>query len=226
MKRIFFILRQSSAQRSLLIFFLTSTTYFQASAQLLGGFFSQQSHKEQLMLEQIAACQLYLSELKGGIHIVEAGLHGAYDQKNGILDLHTAYFNSLQQISAGVRNNPKAKAMTGMRQQIAEEFDQEIAFQQKTNMLSRAELDYIRQVYQNLLTKCSEDLSELHDVLTPGKLELNDGQRLERIDHLYAAMQDKLAFTGSFTSKSHGLALWRLQAAKDREVLRKLYGVH
>jgi hypothetical protein len=60
--------------------------------------------------------------------------------------------------------------------------------------------------------------------LTPEKLELNDAQRLERIDQLYEAMQDKLSFTGSFTSKCHGLTLWRQQAAKDRQTLRKLYG--
>ena len=176
------------------------------------------------MAEQIAACKLYLSELKGGIHIVGTGLQNVRDLKSGTLDLHTTYCNSLQQISAGVRNNPKAKAMAGLRQQIANAFDQEIAFQQKANLLSTAELDYIRQVYQNLLTKCDEDLSELHDVLTRGKLELTDAQRLERIDHLYAAMQDKLAFTSSFTSKCRGLALWRKQEANDRQALRKLYG--
>lgn len=178
------------------------------------------------MAEQIAACQLYLSELKGGIRIAETGLRSAANLKSGTLDLHAVYFNSLQQISSGVQNNPKAKAMAGLKQQIAAGFDREIAFQQKANMLSRSEQDYIRQVYQNLLTKCSEDLSELRDVLTPGKLDLSDAQRLERIDHLYEAMQDKLAFTDSFTSKSHGLALWRQQAANDRQALRKLYGVH
>lgn len=224
MKRILFSLRQSSALRPLLIFFLTGTICLQAHAQLFGGFFNQQSRKEQLMAEQIAACQLYLSELSRGVHIVGTGLRSASDLKGGTLALHATYFNSLQQISSGVQNNPKAKAMAGIGQQITAAFDREIAFQQKANVLSRADQDYIRQVYQNLLAKCKEDLSELRDVLTPGKLELTDAQRLERIDHLYAAMQEKLAFTGSFTSKCHGLALWRQQAARDREALRKLYG--
>jgi len=226
MKRILFSFRQSPALRPLLIFFFTGTICFQARAQLLGGFFSQQSRKEQLMAEQIAACQLYLAELRRGVRIAETGLRSASDLKSGTLGLHTTYFNSLQQISPGVQNNPKAKAIAGIGQQIAATFDQEIAFQQKANVLSRTEQDYIRQVYQNLLTKCGEDLSELRDVLTPGKLELTDAQRLERIDHLYASMQDKLAFSGSFTSKCHGLALWRQQAARDRQALRKLYGGH
>jgi hypothetical protein len=224
MKRIFFFFRQLLAQRSVLIFFLTGGICLQARAQFLGGFSSQQSRKEKLMVEQIAGYRLYLSELRGGIHIVETGLQSAHDLKRGTLDLHAAYFSSLQQVSPGVRNNPKAKAMPGIEQHIAGAFDQELAFQQKANVLTHSEQDYIRQVYQNLLAKCHEDLSALHDVLTPEKLELNDAQRLERIDQLYEAMQDKLSFTGSFTSKCHGLALWRQQTAKDRQTLRKLYG--
>ena len=176
------------------------------------------------MTAQIAAYQLYLGELRSGIDIARTGLNAAYRLKNGTLDLHTAYFNSLWQVSPAIQNNAKAKAIAGMEQQIAKEFDEEIAFQKTTNRLTLPEQSYIRQVYQNLMGKCNLDLSELHDVLTPGKLQLTDQQRLDRIDGLYAAMQDKLAFTGSFTAKCHQLALWRQQAAKDREMLKKLYG--
>lgn len=224
MKRSYFSSRQPLTLRSLLIFFLTSTGCFQARAQLLGGFFSQQSRKEELMTAQIAAYQLYLTELRSGIDIARTGLSTAYKLKNGTLDLHTAYFNSLWQANPAIQNNAKAKAIAGLEQQITNEFDQEIAFQKKTNRLTPPEQSYIRQVYQNLVAKCNLDLSELRDVLTPGKLQLTDQQRLERIDGLYAAMQDKLAFTGAFTAKCHQLALGRQQAAKDREVLKKLYG--
>ena len=224
MKRFYFSSHQPFSLRSLLIFSLTSTLCLQARAQLLGGFFSQQSHKEELMTAQIAAYQLYLGELRSGIDIARTGLSAASKLKNGTLDLHAAYFNSLRQASAAIQNNPKAKAMPGLQQQIAREFDQEIAFQKKTNVLTPPEQSYIRQVYKSLAEKCDWDISELRDVLTPGKLELTDEQRLERIDGLDTAMQDKLAFTGAFTAKCHQLALERQQAAKDRQVLRKLYG--
>jgi len=176
------------------------------------------------MVAQIAAYQLYLSEIKGGYQIAQTGLNTAHGLKNGTFGLHTAYFNSLEQVNPAIQDNSKAKAIAGMEQQIAGNFDQEIAFQQKLQMLTPSELNYLRQVYQSLLQKCRADLSELNDVLTPGKLQLSDQQRLERVDHLYAAMQDKLAFSGSFTARCHKLALARQQAAKDRQTLKSLYG--
>ena len=191
---------------------------------MLDGFFSQQSRKHELMAAQIAAYQLYLAGLKGGIHIAQTGLMSAYSFKNGALGLHTAYFNSLEQISPAIQNNAKANAIAEMNQQIKKEFDLEIAFQQKINVLTTEEQGYIRQVYKSLVVKCNTDLAELRDIVTPDRLQLSDEQRLERIDHLYTDMQDKLVFSGSFTDKCHQLALWRQQAARDRQTLRKLYG--
>lgn len=224
MKRFLFSHHQLSVRRSVLIFSFTSIICFQARAQLLGGFFSQQSRKQELMAAQIAAYQLYLAGLKGGIHIAQNGLTNAYDFKNSAFGLHAAYFNSLEQISPAIQNNAKAKAIAEIKQQIIKEFSPEIAFQQKINVLTVAEQNYIRQVYESLVEKCNTDLAELHDIMTPGRLQLSDEQRLERIDHLYAAMQEKLAFTGSFTAKCHQLALLRQQAVKDRQAIRKLYG--
>jgi hypothetical protein len=211
-------------KRLLLIFAFSSLAFLQTQAQFPGGFFSQQSHKEQLMTAQIAAWQLYLSELKSGYHIAETGLNTAHEMKNGTFSLHAAYFNSLEQINPAIQNNPKAKAIATMGQQIVSCFDQEIAFQQKPQALTLPEQSYLKQVYQGLLQRCRADLSELSDVLTPGKLQLTDQQRLERLDHIYAAMQDKLAFSGAFTAKCHKLALSRQQSAKDRGTLKTLYG--
>ncbi|WP_426672108.1 hypothetical protein ACPPVU_12840 [Mucilaginibacter sp. McL0603] len=211
-------------KRFLLIFSLTGLVFMQAGAQFLGGFFSQQSHKEQLMMVQIAAWQLYLSDLKSGYHIAETGLNTAHEMKNGTFSLHTAYFNSLDQVNPAIQNNPKAKAIATMGQQIVSNFDQEIAFQQKQQVLSLAEQIYLKQVYQSLLQKCRVDILELNDVLTPGKLQLTDQQRLERLDHIYANMQDKLAFSGAFTAKCHKLTLSRQQSAKDKQTLKTLYG--
>lgn len=211
-------------KRLILIFSLSCLLLPEAGAQFLGGFFSQQSHKQELMLAQIAAFELYLSQVKSGYHIAETGLNAAWEMKNGTLGLNSAYFNSLQQVNPVMPNNPKAKAVTSMSRQIVSIFDREIAFEQKQQILSAAEQNYIRQVYRGMLQKCRGDLSELNNVLTGGKLQLTDQQRLARVDDLFSAMQNKLAFSGAFTAKCHRLALSRQQAAKDRQTLKTLYG--
>lgn len=196
-----------------------------SQAQFVGGFFSQQSTQRKLMAEQIAGWQVYLGALKTGYHITETGLNSAHDLKNGTYGLHTAYFNSLEQINPAVQNNPKGKAIVAISQQIAQTFTNEISWQQKEKQLTANEMTYLQKVADNLLNACKTDLSELNDVLSPGKLQLTDQQRLDRLDKLYAAMQDKQAFAGSFTAKCRRLALARKQDKANRDQIKKLYGI-
>jgi len=68
-------------------------------------------------------------------------------------------------------------------------------------------------------------MNDLTQVLTPGKLQMTDHERLERIDKIYAAMQDKLAFAQSFTGKCRQMANDRKQAKTDNDKLKSLYGI-
>lgn len=197
----------------------------QAQAQVLGGFFSQQSQKEKLMAEQVVGVETYLSAVKGGYHIMETGLNAAHDLKGGTFGLHTAYFNSLEQVNPAIQNNPKAKAIADLHQQLLQAFVNELAWQKQQQALHADELTYLQKVADNLQKVSAADMSELNDVLTPGKLQLTDQQRLDRLDKLSAAMKDKAAFASSFTVKCRQLALTRQRAKADREQLRKLYGI-
>ena len=195
-------------------------------AQGTGGFFNQASSKVKLMLAQIAGYGTFLKELKSGYNTTQNGLNTAHEFKNGTYSLHTAYFNSLMKVNPVVASNPKGKAMIDLQKQINTLFQNELDWQQQQKALHSNEINYIQQVYTNLLSKCKADMDELTLVLTPGKLQMNDHQRIERIDGLYASMQDKYAFAGSFTSKCRQMAKSRLQAGQDRDQLKKLYGIN
>lgn len=196
-----------------------------AQAQFLGGFFSQQSQKEKLMAEQVTGYQLYLNAITGGYHIAQTGLNTAHDLKNGTYNLHTAYFSSLEQVSPVVQNNPKGKAIADLYTQLNRQFDQELQWQKQQQQLSTMELANLQKVAANMKKLSDADMAETTDVLTPGKLQLTDEQRLARLDKLYAAMKDKAAFTASFTGQCRQLALARQRSKADREQLRKLYGI-
>jgi len=209
----------------LLVFSFSGLSGLKANAQFLGGFFSQQSQKEKLMATQVAEYDMWLSALKTGYTITEKGLNTAHDLKNGTFSLHSGYFNSLEQVSPAVQQNPKGKAIVAMQQQIITLFAAELTWQQQQKLLHATEIAYLQKVRDNLLNKCKLDRSELTDVLTPGKLQLTDAQRLERVDKLYDSMKDKLAFAGYFTAKCRKLAIARQQHQQDNQQLKSLYGV-
>lgn len=196
-----------------------------SDAQVLGGFFSQQSDKEKLMVTQIAEYEMYLHALKTGYNITETGLNTARQLKGGTFNLNNAYFNSLAQVNPVVQNNPKGKAIVSLAAKIGNLFATELTWQRQQKQLSAAELAYLQKVQDNLVTKCQADVAETKEVLTPGKLQMTDQERLARLDKLYADMQDKYAFACSFTDKCHTLATSRAQAKNNKIQLKQLYGI-
>lgn len=212
--------------KKLCLFFLfTSLLTMQVKAQFLGGFFSQQSTKRKLMAEQIAGYQIYLNAMKSGYGIAKSGLNTAHELKNGTFGLHSDYFNSLEQVNPLIANNPKGADIAKMKQQATTLFNSEITWQQKQKRFSKTELAQLQKVADNLQKEMEADMTELTQVLTPGKLQLTDQQRLERLDHLHEVMKDKLAFAGYYTARCRKLATGRERAQKDREQIRKLYGI-
>jgi hypothetical protein len=211
--------------KTLFIFFLTSLNCYQAKAQLLGGFFSQQSRQRKLMAEQIAEYQTYLGALKTGYHITETGLNTAHELKNGSFTLNGDYISLLSQVNPLIQNSPKGKAIADLHNQTLKLLATEISWQQQQKILTPSELGYLQKVNDNLAAKCKLDMDELLQVLTPGKLQLTDAQRLARLDRLYDSMKDKYAFAGSFTSKCRKLTLGWKQQSEDNGQLKKLYGI-
>jgi hypothetical protein len=211
--------------KTILCFSLANFGYYSANAQFLGGFFSQQSQQRKLMAAQIAEYQTYLGALKTGYHITESGLKTAHDLKNGTFILHSDYITSLSQVNPVIQNNPKGKAIADLNNQTVALLPAEINWQQQQRILTPAEMGYLQKVRDNLTAKCKLDMDELLQVLTPGKLQLADAQRLARLDKLYNSMKDKYAFAGSFTSKCRKLALSRKQQTQDKGQLKKLYGI-
>jgi hypothetical protein len=68
-------------------------------------------------------------------------------------------------------------------------------------------------------------MDELTEVLTPGKLQMTDHERIERIDRLYSSMQDKQAFASSFTTHCRQMSTDRKTNKLDNGQLKKLYGI-
>ncbi|MBB6127439.1 hypothetical protein [Mucilaginibacter lappiensis] len=203
-------------------FLFTCLAFTEVKAQLFG----QQAKKAKLMMEQIAELEVYLHGVKTGYNIAEKGLHTAHDLKNGSLNLHAAYYHSLQEVNPVIAADPKGKLIYELQEQLITIFKKEVDWQQKQKLLNRQEFSHLQRVYNNLLAESQQDLDELVQVLTPGKLQLNDQQRMDRLNHLYDRMKNRQAFAGYFTTQCRKLALERQQALQERQQLQKIYGIN
>lgn len=190
----------------------------QAQSFSFGDLFGQAGKQRQNYLTQIAAYQAFESELKQGYHVIKNGLSGIRDINTAELNAHTAYYQSLAIPAPAVKNNTQVQDI--FQWQIAVEN----SFTQNFTGLTDDELSYIASVKSHLLKACSNDLTDLQNLLATGTFQMTDDERLKRLNKIHTAMLDKYQFSRSFTGSAKLLAAQRQQSASDTQALKNLYG--
>jgi hypothetical protein len=208
-----------SMNKIVLCFLLCAFSFQLAKAQTFGEFFNQKKTQRKYLLEQIAALQVYIGYAKKGYDIAGSGINTVKDIKNGEFGLHSAFFSSLKAVSPAIRNNSKVAEIIALQLAISKSFNGI-----KSNAyLSADNQRYIASVRENVLDECANDLEELLLVITSGKVEMTEDERLARLDKVYAAMRDKSAFTQSFTGQVQALTGQKENEQRSINQTRRLY---
>ncbi len=190
-------------------------------AQTFGEFFNQKKTQKRYLLEQIAAFEVYTGYLKKGYEIASSGLETIRDLSNGEFSLHEAFISGLKKVSPAVKNNVKVAEIIEMQIRIGKGFG---ALKSNPDLSVSNQL-YVQQVRENLWDECLKDLEELLLVITSGKVEMPDDERLERLDKIYVSMSSKSAFVQHFASEVTTLIRQRELEKQTIEKLRRNYGI-
>ncbi len=174
---------------------LCAFSFQPSQAQTFAEFFSQKKKQKEYLLKQIAGLQLYIGYAKKGYDIATSGINTVRDIKNNEFGLHSAFFSSLKAVSPAIKNNSKVAEIIVLQLAIYKSFNGV----RSNSFLSDADGKYIGTVREKVLNDCGKDLEELLLVITSGKVEMTDDERIKRMDQVYRSMQDKSAFTQSFT---------------------------
>lgn len=188
------------------------------AAQTLGEFFKQKKTQKRYLLQQIAALQVYLGYAKKGYELVGSGLRTVRDISNGEFSLHNAFISSLKKVSPFVRNNSKVAEIIACQLGVMRAFD--IGEKDKLPISSQL---YVQDVKAHLLDECFKDLEELLLVVTAGKVEMSDSDRLDRLDKVYLSMMDKYSFALDFSSQVKLLIAGGTSEEQSINYLKKLY---
>ena len=180
-----------------------------SNSQTSEEWLEQKKTQRKYLLEQIAALNVHLEHVKKGYDIVRNGLTAIHNIKNGDLNLHSEYFNSLQQVNPAIRNYVKVAGVISYGLQIMKKAKQTISRARETALVTPVELDYCKRVFDHLHRETLANLEELMALTTSGAFEMRDNERIKRIDALYIDMQDKNVFCSSFSSEVTLLAVQR-----------------
>src|SRR5690606_31705553 len=141
-----------------------------------------------------------------GYSLVHTGLKTISDLKNGELILHTNYFNSLRGVNPAIKNHSRVTQIAAIQLNILKAYKNTYAQIKTSNTFNPDELSYTSRVFKRLLDDCADIMNELIAVISNGKLEMKDDERLKRIDLLYRSMQDNYFFIKSFGNQAIVLA--------------------
>lgn len=198
---------------------LLAITASAARCQTFAEWWSQKKTQKKYLLEQIAALQVYTGYLKKGYEIANSGLNTIKVFKNGEFGLHSAFYTSLKAVSPAIRNNAKAIEVIAFQISISKVFNGI----RNDDLLSSSNRQYIADVRDKVMKECGKDLEELLLVITAGKVEMTDDERLKRLDKVYLSMGDKSAFAQSFITDVQLLIRQRGNEQKSANQLRRFY---
>ena len=188
--------------------------------QTAGEFFNQKGTQKKYLLEQLVALKVYAGYLKKGYDIVGSGLGSIKDLKNGEFDLHHSFISSLKTVSPAIKNSGKVAQIIAYQLAIGNAFNGV----NKNEYLSATNQQYLKEVKDKVMEECLNDMEELLLVITSGKVEMKDDERITRLDKIYVAMKDKSAFTQSFMTDVSLIIGQKENEQKSINHLKKLYG--
>lgn len=188
-------------------------------------FFAQKKTRRELLLQQIAALQVYTGYLKKGYEVVTNGINTISDIKNGDFDLHSIFFDSYKEVNPIILNYEKVPAIMHFAEVIESSCSNSITMIDKDANLTQEEKNYLQDVINTLLNKTNVTLDQLMMVTTNELLEMKDDERIEWIDRIYKDIKDKYVFVQSFSKSIWVLSAQRLHTQTEINTSKALNGL-
>ncbi len=193
---------------------------------LTTGNLHAQAKQQRMLLQQIAALQVYIGYAQKGYSAVQKGLNTIGDFKSGEFNLHTDYLNSLKTVNPKIKKYARVTEIIGLQIKIMKSYKSLHQQIQQDDLFHGDEVDYIKRVFEKLIKNCDSNLDELLTIVTDGELEMKDDERMKRIDIIYQNMLDNYTFFESFSNQTKLIAVSKAAELKEAKNSRVLHGTN
>jgi hypothetical protein len=189
---------------------------------------AQAQEMQQLILdiEKLTQMKSILTDMKTGYQIYQQGYGSISALSKGNFDLHNIYLTGLLSVSPAVRNYGRIADILLMQASLIQQYKTQTSLFRQSGSFSVAELSYMSDVYTRLVSQTLDDIEELTNIITAGKLRMSDAERIKGIDRIYSGSSDRLQFLQSFGNQGIALSLQRSKDAADTQSLKQLYGIN
>jgi len=191
-------------------------------AQTLAEWAKQKKTQLKYLAEQIAALQVYAGYVEKGYSIAKKGLDAVNNIKKGDFSMHESYFNSLKVVNPKIKSYWKVADIISLQIRIVSSSRRLMQSIQVSGQFTGSETNYCNRIITNLLDGCAALVDQLMLLVTDGKVQMKDDERIKRIDGLYADVKDKYEFEQHFSNETKVLAMQRFLDGNDVQISKGL----
>ncbi|PWT74955.1 MAG: hypothetical protein C5B59_10000 [Bacteroidetes bacterium] len=190
-------------------------------AQTFAEWFEQKKTQIQYLINQIAAYGVYAKDLEKGYRVAEKGWQTINEIKNGELNLHTAFFNSLLLVNPSVSGYSRVPGIISYVVSIQNDFRKILSMPN----LYPDDISYLNNVSGKMTSDCLDAINELTNLTSDNVFQLTDDQRIRRIDSIYTKMKDEYAFVQSLAGSVQAMLASRVSDQNNIQISKYLFGI-
>jgi hypothetical protein len=185
---------------------------------------SQEAQQLLLNVEKLMQFKKILQNMKDGYQVLHRGYATIKDLSQGNFSLHKTFLDALMEVSPAVWKYKRISDIITYQFRIVK--DCKTAFNEFRvgGQFTTDEVEYLKNVYGNLLKESVKSLDELSIVITAGKLRMSDEERLQAIDHIYTNIVEQYGFLQEFNNSTAMLALQRKSEKAEINLSKRLSG--
>lgn len=185
----------------------------------------QELEQLKLNLEKLAQLKLSLTEMKRGYQTLANGYNAVRDAARGNYDLHKGYLDGLLQVNTVVKTSPALVQIFSGQKRLLQEYKTGWQAIVSNNLFSAREMSDIRETYQYIIDEATGDLETIDAVLSPGRLRMNDAERLAVMEKVKTNVAVNLQEMLELNKECNRVMVLRAQQRKDVDAVRRLNGL-
>ncbi|NII26159.1 hypothetical protein HB364_13785 [Pseudoflavitalea sp. X16] len=187
--------------------------------------FRQKKTEKRYLAQHIAQLQVYLQLVKEGYQVIDKGAKFIHQARNGELTLHDLFYLSLKMVNQRIKNYPAVSKTIDHHSFIARKSQDLLNRIDQSEFLRADQKEYVHQTMGRLRSDMSASLDELVTVLSDYALEMEDHERIKRIERLEAYALERVLFMKSYYGHVLAMVGQRMNETVDISVLGNHYGM-
>jgi hypothetical protein len=196
---------------------------FDTQCQTANEWLKQKKTQKQYLIEQIAALQVYLKNLKQGYTVVNKGLNLVGEITGISYAMDNIYIESLLQVKTPVANSELSSSIVVLEQGIRTRL--RILRQRvdhDTGLLTADESMYLKKVAHKTEAILTEQIATKQKIQTTDKVQMTDAGRVEILSSVKADLEELESFLGQADGELTRLIIQRQVETHDLDQINRI----